>query len=42
MIPNLGQLLLVCGIALAVVAGIVWILIKLPDEEDEQDGRPEE
>jgi hypothetical protein len=36
MIPNLDQLLIVCGIALAVVAGIVWLIMKLPMEEDEQ------
>lgn len=37
MIPNLDQLLLVCGIALAFVAAIVWILLKLPVDDDEQD-----
>lgn len=36
MIPNLDQLLIVCGIALVFVAGIVWLLIKLPEQEDEQ------
>ncbi|MFC4698714.1 hypothetical protein ACFO4O_00885 [Glaciecola siphonariae] len=38
MIPNLDQLLIVCGIALAFVAGIVWLLIKLPVD----DGEPEQ
>ena len=41
MIPNLDQLLLVCGIALAGVALIVWVLVKIPDEskdEREDDG----
>jgi hypothetical protein len=33
MIPNLDQLLIVCGIALAAVAVIVWILVKLPTED---------
>jgi hypothetical protein len=37
MIPNLDQLLIVCGIALAFVAAIVWLLIKLPVDDDEQD-----
>ena len=37
MIPNLGQLLAVCGITLAVVAFIVWILLKLPGEDGGQD-----
>ena len=38
MIPNIDQLLLVCGLAVAAVAGIVWLLIKLPmrDEDDEE------
>ncbi|WP_371194691.1 hypothetical protein [Glaciecola sp. SC05] len=42
MIPNLDQLLIVCGIAIAVVAGIVWLLIKLPLEDDEQQKGPDE
>lgn len=33
MIPNLDQLLLVCGIAVFVVASVVWILLKLPVDE---------
>lgn len=35
--PNLDQLLIVCGISLAVVALIVWILMKLPDSSQEND-----
>ncbi|WP_395338851.1 hypothetical protein PN836_012865 [Ningiella sp. W23] len=34
MIPNLDQLLIVCGIALAFVAGITWLLLKLPEHDD--------
>jgi len=37
MIPNLDQLLLVCGIAIGVVALIVWLLIKLPGDESSVD-----
>lgn len=37
MIPNLDQLLLVCGIAIGVVALIVWMLIKLPVDESSVD-----
>ena len=37
MIPNLEQLLLVCGIAIGVVALIVWMLIKLPVDESSVD-----
>ena len=33
MIPNLDQLLIVCGIALVVVAAIVALLIKLPNDD---------
>nr|WP_168710982.1 hypothetical protein [Ningiella ruwaisensis] len=36
MIPNFDQLLIVCGIALAFVAAIVWILMKLPVDEEQQ------
>ncbi|WP_284731281.1 hypothetical protein [Glaciecola sp. XM2] len=42
MIPNLDQLLLVCGIALAFVAAIVWLLMKLPEQEDESPGADDE
>lgn len=37
MIPNLDQLLLVCGISLAAVALIVWLMLKIPDNSDEVD-----
>lgn len=37
MIPNLDQLLLVCGIAVGVVALIVWLLVKLPVGESSVD-----
>ncbi len=37
MIPNLDQLLLVCGIAIGVVALIVWLLVKLPIDESSAD-----
>jgi len=37
MIPNLDQLLLVCGIAIGVVALIVWVLVKLPLDESSRD-----
>jgi hypothetical protein len=37
MIPNLDQLLLVCGIAVGVVALIVWLLVKLPIDESSVD-----
>jgi hypothetical protein len=37
MIPNLDQLLLVCGIAIGVVALIVWLLVKLPVDESSVD-----
>ena len=37
MIPNLDQLLLVCGIAVGVVALIVWLLVKLPVDESSVD-----
>lgn len=37
MIPNLDQLLLVCGIAIGVVALIVWMLVKLPVDENSVD-----
>ncbi|AEP31727.1 hypothetical protein GNIT_3633 [Glaciecola nitratireducens FR1064] len=37
MIPNLDQLLLVCGIAIGVVALIVWLLVKLPSDESSVD-----
>jgi hypothetical protein len=37
MIPNLDQLLLVCGIAIGVVALIVWMLVKLPVDESSVD-----
>jgi hypothetical protein len=38
MIPNLDQLLLVCGIAIVAVAVIVWILVKLPmDDQSSHD-----
>ncbi len=37
MIPNLDQLLLVCGIAIGVVALIVWVLVKLPVDESSVD-----
>jgi hypothetical protein len=30
MIPNLEQLLIVCGISLAGVGLIVWLLLKIP------------
>jgi len=30
--PNLDQLLIVCGISLVVVAGIVWLLMKIPED----------
>ncbi|MGB3724754.1 MAG: hypothetical protein WA981_03230 [Glaciecola sp.] len=32
MIPNIGQLLLVCTIAFVVVGAIFWLVIKIPDE----------
>jgi hypothetical protein len=35
MIPNLGQLLIVCGIASVFVAVIVWLLMKLPEQDDD-------
>ncbi|MDT0595078.1 hypothetical protein [Glaciecola petra] len=34
MIPNLDQLLLVCGISLAAVGLIVWLLIKIPVDDE--------
>ncbi|WP_284217707.1 hypothetical protein [Agaribacter marinus] len=37
MIPNLTQLLLVCGIAFAVVGLIIWLLIKIPGEDGGSD-----
>ncbi|MFT4732871.1 MAG: hypothetical protein ACI89W_001900 [Gammaproteobacteria bacterium] len=37
MIPNLDQLLLVCGVAIGVVALIVWLLVKLPIENSSGD-----
>lgn len=37
MIPNLDQLLLVCGISLAAVALIVWLMLKIPDNSDEEE-----
>ncbi|MFT5717900.1 MAG: hypothetical protein ACJA0G_002558 [Kangiellaceae bacterium] len=37
MIPNLDQLLLVCGVAIGVVALIVWLLVKLPIENASED-----
>ncbi|MFQ3206216.1 MAG: hypothetical protein ACI9IT_000350 [Glaciecola sp.] len=37
MIPNLDQLLLVCGVAIGVVALIVWLLVKLPIEKGSED-----
>jgi hypothetical protein len=37
MIPNLDQLLLVCGVAIGVVALIVWLLVKLPIENSSED-----
>ncbi len=41
MIPNLDQLLIVCGIALGGVALIVWLLLKIPDEEQADDDKRE-
>lgn len=35
MIPNLDQLLIVCGIAIVFVAVIVWVLMKLPEQDDD-------
>lgn len=35
MIPNLDQLLIICGISLAGVALIVWLLLKIPDDSDD-------
>lgn len=35
MIPNIGQLLLVCGIALGGVGLIVWVLLKIPEQSPE-------
>jgi len=32
MIPNLDQLLLVCGIAIGGVAFIMWLLLKIPSD----------
>lgn len=39
MIPNLDQLLIVCGIAIAGVALIMWLILKIPDEskDDRED-----
>lgn len=37
MIPNLDQLLLVCGISIAGVALIVWIMLKIPEDTDDED-----
>jgi len=34
MIPNIDQLLIVCGIALAFVILVVWIMMKIPSEQD--------
>lgn len=34
MIPNLDQLLIVCGIAIAGVALIMWLLMKIPGETE--------
>jgi len=42
MIPNLDQLLIVCGIALAFVAAIVWLLLKLPEQDDEQNDKKDD
>ena len=39
MIPNLDQLLIVCGIALVFVALIVYLLIKLPKEDSSSDDK---
>gem|GEM_PF-1155822 len=47
MIPNLEQLLLVCGISLAGVGLIVWLILKIPvepepetdDEDNDEDER---
>lgn len=36
MIPNLDQLLIVCGIAMAGVGLIVWLLVKIPDESKDE------
>ena len=36
MIPNLDQLLIVCGIALAAVGLIVWLLLKIPTESTDE------
>lgn len=38
MIPNLDQLLLVCGISIAAVALIMWLLLKIPDQSDDNQG----
>lgn len=35
--PNLDQLLIVCGISLAAVAGIVWLLMKIPEDDKSDD-----
>lgn len=37
MIPNLDQLLFVCGIALAGVGLIVWLLLKLPNSDEQKE-----
>lgn len=38
MIPNLDQLLLVCGIAIGGVALIMWLVLKIPNEsKDDRD-----
>ena len=39
MIPNLEQLLIVCGISFAGVGLIVWLLLKIPmgSEQDRDD-----
>lgn len=39
MIPNLDQLLLVCGISLAAVGLIVWLLIKIPIEDESSENK---
>lgn len=41
MIPNLDQLIIVCGIAVAFVAAIVWLLMKLPEDENENQEQDE-
>lgn len=41
MIPNLDQLLLVCGVSLVGVAVIIWLMLKISDNSNDKDGEHE-